>query len=227
MNTLGPVQLEHRDDAARFVIATSNALFQERLAHLGYLAVGDGRHATRWFAYSPSVPRYFERFAAAIAPMVLQSARLVPIPWEKALLEFLRRVDGSRLDWWLYGSAALAIRGIDVEPGDIDVNVNDAEGLGSLLDDLLITPVEELDRWVARRIGRAFDGAIIEWASDPVAAYDDPAVPLEHGTLVADQLETVTWRGHRILVPPLWVQLARCEQRGLAERANLIRAAMA
>jgi hypothetical protein len=37
------------------------------------------------------------------------------------------------------------VRGIEVTPGDIDVNVSDAYLAGELLDDLLITPIEELD----------------------------------------------------------------------------------
>jgi hypothetical protein len=56
--------------------------------------------------------------------MVLQRARIVPIPWEDALLEFLRRVGRSDLRWWLYGSAALALRGLDVEPGDVHINAS-------------------------------------------------------------------------------------------------------
>jgi len=220
-------QLEHRGESARFVVATLDPLYQDRLEHLGYLGIGNDRFATRWFRYSSNVPRYYERFARSIERMVLQSARLVQIPWQDALLEFLRRVDGSGLHWWLYGSAALAIRGIDVEPGDIDISVSDAELLGTIFDDLLVTPVEHLEGWVAERIGRAYHEAIIEWLSEPDAANDDPAEPLEYGSLMAGRLQTVQWGGHRIRVPPLSVQLASCENRGLADRANLISDAMA
>jgi hypothetical protein len=135
-------QLEHRGESARFVVATFDPLYQDRLEHLGYLSIGDDRFATRWFRYSSSVSRHYERFAGSIERMVLQSACLVQIPWPDALLEFLRRVDGSGLHWWLYGSAALAVRGIDVEPGDIDISVSDAELLGTIFDDLLVTPVD-------------------------------------------------------------------------------------
>jgi hypothetical protein len=182
-------QLERRGESARFVVATFDPLYQDRLEHLGYLSIGDDRFATRWFRYSSSVPRYYERFAGSIERiagsierMVLQSACLVQIPWQDALLEFLRRVDGSGLHWWLYGSAALAVRGIDVEPGDIDISVSDAELLGTIFDDLLVTPVEHLEGWVAGRIGRAYHEAIIEWLSEPHATNDDPTEPLEYGS---------------------------------------------
>jgi hypothetical protein len=133
---------------------------------------------------------------------------------------------GVDLDWWLYGSAALAVRGLPVEPGDVDLNIRDSARAAELLDDLLVTPVLELERWAAPRVGRAFDGAIVEWISDPHPQLDDRETPHEHGPFVADRLETVEWRGHRIRVPPLAVQLAVCERRGLDGRARLIRAAV-
>jgi hypothetical protein len=40
---------------------------------------------TRWFAASASTRRYYQRFAASIESMVLQSAGLLPVPWQAAL----------------------------------------------------------------------------------------------------------------------------------------------
>jgi hypothetical protein len=78
-------QLERRGESARFVVATLDPLYQDRLEHLGYLSIGNDRFATRWFRYSSSVPRYYERFAGSIERMVvLQSACLVQIPWKDA-----------------------------------------------------------------------------------------------------------------------------------------------
>jgi hypothetical protein len=219
-------EIERVGERARFVVGASDRLYQDRLEHLGYLGIGDDRFATRWFPDSPSIPRYYDRFAAAIEQMVRQSARLVPIPWEEALRELLRRIHGSGLHWWLFGSAALAVRGIDVTPGDIDINVSDADLAGSIFDDLLVTPVEELDGWVAGRVGRAFHEAIVEWLSEPHPELDDPASPREYGPHIADRLETVEWRGYRLRVPPLTAQLATCERRGLGDRVQLIRAAL-
>jgi hypothetical protein len=119
-------EIERVGARARFVVLAFDPVSQDRLERLGYLGVGGDRFATRWFADSPGVPVHCERFAASIGEMVLQSAGLVAVPWEGALLEFLRRVEGSALRWWLYGSAALAVRGIEVLPGDIDINVSDA-----------------------------------------------------------------------------------------------------
>jgi hypothetical protein len=44
------------------------------------------------------------------------------------------------VDWWLAGSAALAVRGAPIAPGDLDLIVSDADSFGAgdlLLDDLM------------------------------------------------------------------------------------------
>jgi hypothetical protein len=151
-------RVEERDGVARFVIDGADALAAEHLPHMGYEGLGDGRFATRWYRDPAEARRLHPRFAAAIEPMALQCARRAPVPWEDALLDALRRLDGAGLDWWLYGSAALAVRGLAVEPGDIDLHVGDPHRAGRLFDDLLVTPVERLDGWVARWVGRAFGG---------------------------------------------------------------------
>jgi hypothetical protein len=218
--------VETAGGAVRFVVTSIDARTRDVLAALGYLPLDERRSATRWFPRSPGIDRYHARFAASIEPMVLQKARCVAVPWERALLEFLRRVQGTRLRWWLYGSAALAVRGLPVEPGDVDVRVDDAALAATLCDDLLVTPVERLDGWVARHVGRAFSHAIVEWLADPHPHLDDAGAPSEQGVFVEPDLETLSWHGHVIRVPPLAAQLRSCEQRGLADRAALIRRAM-
>jgi hypothetical protein len=218
--------IEEAGGRVRFVIAAEDPLYQDRLWRLGYAGIGGHQFATAWFPDSATARACYPRFAMAIEPMVLQKARLVPVPWENALREALRRLEGTDLRWWLYGSVALAVRGFDVDPGDIDLTVDDAAAAGEAFSDLLITPVQELHGWAAALIGRAFHGAIIEWLSEPDPEQDDPAAPNEQGPFVADLLETVEWRGHCIRMPPLWVHLHTCERRGLDEQATLIRAAM-
>jgi hypothetical protein len=218
--------LETAGGAARFVVTGTDPHPRDVLAALGYLPVDERRSATRWFPWSAGVDRYQRRFAASIEQMVQQKARRVAVPWESALLELLRRVEGTRLRWWLYGSAALAVRGLPVEPADVDVRVDDAALAAALCDDLLVTPVERLDGWVARHAGRAFCHAVVEFLADPHPELDDPAAPSEQGVFVEPDLETVAWRGHLIRVPPLAAQLRSCEQRGLTERAELVRRAL-
>ena len=222
--------IEARDDGAvRFVIDAPDDRARDLLPKMGYLPDGDagGRCVTRWFPPAAGAARYLARFNAAIGPMLRQTAGLETAPWEDALLAFLRRVEGTGLDWWLYGSAALAVRGLAVAPGDVDVRVHDAFALGRVLDDWLVTPVERMRGWVAAEHGRAFRGAVVEWIARPDPALDDPAAPHEQGALIAPEIEVAHWRGHAVRVPPLSASLRSCEQRGLHDRAALVRAAIA
>lgn len=90
--------VEQHGARVRFLVAVREPAYAERLLHMGYLPAEDGqRFATRWFAASAAAPRYYERFAASIEWMVLQSARLVPVPWQEALREAVSRLNRSGL----------------------------------------------------------------------------------------------------------------------------------
>jgi hypothetical protein len=133
----------------------------------------------------------------------------------------LRRVEGSGLEWFLSGSGALALRGLDVSPGDLDFVVDDAHATGRLLDDLLVEPVTEARGWIAKWSGRAFYEALIEWVADV-----DPAVdqrPHEQSPDAASRLETVHWEGHTIRATPIDIQLEVSQLRGLDSRTAKIR----
>jgi hypothetical protein len=212
--------MEMLNSAARFIVRSDNKLYQERLIHMGFQRV-DAASFRRDLSAAPDIERIHESFSRHIEEMVLQSARLTPVRWQQALKEFLRRVEGSGLDWFLSGSGALAVRGIDVSPGDLDFWIEDAQAVGGLLEDLLVEPVTEGSGWVARWFGRAFHGALIEWVADV-----DPAVdqrPSEFGRAAASRLERAEWQGHTVPVTPIDIQLEVSELRGLDGRAAQIR----
>jgi hypothetical protein len=155
------------------------------------------------------------------APTMLRQTAAGLVPWDEALLVFLDRVD--RVDWWLAGSAALAVRCIDVSPRDVDVitDVAGAQRLGELLADALVEPVCACEGWIARWWGRAFLGARVEWVADVAFSVDDPD-PVDFGPTAAASLERVRWRGYELQVPPLELQLAVAGRRGLTDRVAAI-----
>lgn len=113
---------------------------------------------------------------------------------------------------------------MDISPGDLDLAVDDAQHAGRIFSDLLVEPVTGPLDWVARWIARAFHGALFEWSAQPSPAVE--SAPNEHRRWAAASLETVAWRGRRVRVPRLDVQLAVAIQRGLAERVAMIRQLM-
>lgn len=217
-------QLKFDGDWVYFIVRTDDELSQDRLLKMGWTPTENGLFSRR-LSNGDHVHRIFENFSAHLEEMIQQSARRRPIAWEEGLVEFLDRTEDSGLRWWLYGSAALAVRGIDVRPGDLDLAVNDPWLVGALLDDLLVEPVTRLHNWVADVGGRAFHGVLIEWLAGAHATGLTP--PSEQEPATSAHLEVIPWRGRRVSVPRLEVQLAVAERRGLTERIDLIRRALA
>lgn len=186
------------------------------------------RHGDEWWhgypAGTPHLDRCWENFSASAPAMLRQAARLEPVPWREALREVCSRTAGMRSGWWLTGSAALAVRGAPIEPGDLDLvgTAEDAVRLGEVFADALVEPVTECGGdWISDYWGRAFWAARIEWIGGPRSAADRP-LPSDFGPVAASRLHTVEWERWQIRVPPLDLQRAVSERRGLSERVAII-----
>jgi hypothetical protein len=208
-------------DGDRLVVETDETAFRLALNDL-FFEENDGRHVKRFPTGSVS-DDIFRRFQAQLEPLLRQTARLEPIPWQTALRETAHRLDAVGVDWWLTGSAALAVRGVDLEPRDLDLVVSDdgAAAASAAFDDALIEPTVAADNWFCRWFGRAWVGARVEWVGGVTAVADEPA-PTDFGLVAAASLDAVRWGGLTIRVPPLKLQRAVSERRGLLDRVRLI-----
>ncbi len=209
-----------------FVITDLDDAYRDAARRLNFASVEDG--VARGFpSASPHLDRIYETFARRADDLLAQRAGVRPVPWEQALESVIRRVEGQSIDWWVVGSVALAVRGLAVTPGDVDLAVDGAGAhrLGEALLDDLIEPVVPVDGWVCDWFGRAFPGALVEWVGGVDERADRP-MPSDFGPIAASRRETVIWRGHQLHVPPLDLQLAVSEARGRTEQAALIRGAL-
>lgn len=205
-------ELDIDGDAVDYLVWANRPADHERLVHMGWKPDHHGVLHRR-LDNRGDVTATHQRFAHLLQTLIDQSARRIPVSWQHALETMCTRADG--VHWWLYGSVALAVRGLPVSPGDVDVAVPDALELGERLADMLIEPVTRHHTWVADWTGRAFDGALLEWSAGAHGS------AIEHGPGV--ELDIVHWRRHRLLVPTLEVALKAATARGDAERAALIR----
>ena len=126
------------------------------------------------------VPEQASRALANIGhllqPLLRQAAGAAAVPWEAALETVCGRLKSGGLDWWLCGSAALAVRGVRLTPRDLDLVVADADAIavGDLLADGLIEPVCRAGWPISNWWGRAFLHARVEWIGGVTSAADEP-----------------------------------------------------
>ena len=155
--------------------------------------------------------------------MLQQAARRRPVPWQTALELAAERA--ADLDWWLTGSAAAAVRGVEVAPRDVDLvmTLESALVFAERFAGELVEPLARGDGWIAEVFGRAFADARVEWIGGFRAALDAEG-PNEFGPAAEARLDTIAWRGRTLRVPPLDVQVHVARQRGLDERVAALEA---
>ena len=215
--------LEVASDTATFVVHTDDEAFRAALPGLGYV-VRERAFVRSFPAAAPDLDRIHERFDSSIETVLEHAAGLRPAPWQDALEEAAARLEAVAVDWFVVGSAGLAVRGIEVAPRDVDFVTSTHAGFAQALSDALIEPPShDAERgWIAAWFGRAFLGARVEWVADVYGDHDGLGGPSEFGPAAAGRLERVPWRGRILLVAPLDVQLVVTQARGLTDRVEAI-----
>ena len=167
-----------------------------------------------------TIERNYARDAEA---MFRQLGEVAPTPWEKALDEFLIRVAGTDINWWLAGSCAACVRGIPFNPHDVDIMIDakDVDTINSLFIDYIVEPIIDTNGWLTKDFGVVFLHARIDIASDPQARLDHPE-PVDCGPYAKEHLEDVFWYEHRVKVPPVRLLLNANRRRGREERVRLL-----
>jgi len=172
------------------------------------------------YRYTHKVIRCFEKNAHEMFDQLLYR---VAVPWEEALESFCRRVKDSGISWWLTGSCAAAVRGIELNPHDVDIMIDsrDCALIEDTFADELIEPLRDTSEWVVKDFGVIFLKARIDIASDPSPKIDLPE-PGDCGPTALARLEEVNWCGYQIKVPPLDLQINVNRKRGRLKRAEAI-----
>jgi hypothetical protein len=155
--------------------------------------------------------------------MVRQRIEKTAGDWRAALRDLLSRAGQARVPVAVVGSAALAVRGVDVRPGDIDVltTLEGADALGESYRDVLVVPVATepgFGRW-----GRAFTGGIrVEWLGQPARVQEGPWPLNAAEWSVASPFDEIWWESRSLRVPPLELQRQVEVQRQRRDRVAAI-----
>lgn len=164
-----------------------------------------------------------KRFSQYAQTMFDQFGDFTDVPWEESLKKFCSMVDGKNIDWWLIGSCSACIRGVCLNPHDIDIMIDSkhTDELSELFQDYLIEPIADTDGWVVKEYGAMFIGVRIDVFSDPLGILDYNE-PLDCGPFARNNLEIINWAGFDIKVPLLSLQLNVNRRRGRIDRINKI-----
>lgn len=187
--------------------------------------------AEGWCRSYPRTARHLDpamgRFSETCEEMFGQLASLRPVRWEQALLDFADRAAAHGVSWWLTGSVAACVRGVELEPRDVDIMVDgtDVDQITEVFADWLVEPLVDTGGWLTKDFGVLFQHARIDIASDPSRALDSPE-PADCGPYARAHLEQVEFRGRRVAVPPLALLAATNRRRGRLDRAEMIEAAI-
>jgi len=148
-----------------------------------------------------------------------QILKLRPAPWEDALAALAGKLDGTGIRWYVHGSAAMALWGIDVAPRNLDIifpDVSDFDRVREIFLAETIYPIERCDGWIMAGLGGLFLHANISLAFHNAA--DEP--------FDMSLLKEVEWKGCKIAVSPLeWLKRDN-RNFGRPERVALIEKAM-
>lgn len=95
---------------------------------------------------------------------IKQQLKILPAPWEKALDLFACEMEKTGADWYVNGSAAMAIWGIDVVPKDVNIiipNYSDFDKVRNHFCKFAIRPIERCDNWLMSGLGTVFMEAAV------------------------------------------------------------------
>jgi AraC-like DNA-binding protein len=151
---------------------------------------------------------------------IKQALKMIPAPWERALDLFATEMQSLGVDWYVHGSTAMALWGIDVPPRDVNIiiaNYSDFDTVRERFYKLAIHPIERCDNWLMSGLGTIFMEANIG-----LAFHNKELEPYD-----MSRLTKLTHNGHEVWVESLEALRRDNENYGRPERVALIEKRMA
>ena len=131
--------------------------------------------------------------------------------WEKALLHLAKICKDNNIIWFLAGSGCDAVRGVNVLPHDLDVEIksSDWEKAEKVFGEYIVEPFINTKGWVREYFGRlVVEGTQIDMVSDK--RYD----------LLQHDYEPYTWNGYNLWLEPFMSRFRIEIERGRRERIS-------
>ena len=164
-------------------------------------------------------------FRKYLPQMIKHFLEQEPLDWESALQETTETLCRHGIRWWLAGSAACSVRGIDIAPHDIDIMtyLSEVPKFRDAFARHRVEPFHHVSDWMVKGFGVIYLNGRVDIAFDPEESSDVNGI-LDYGVYASQHLEEISWYGYRIMVPPVELHITGNENRGRKKRVELIKA---
>lgn len=215
-------RVERQPDGVAFCVVEPPAHYGKYLEDNYYVRSG-GSYVRTFSTDAPFIDQVADCYRANAREWFACMIDRVPTPWADALEAVDDRLEDSGIDWFITGSCALAARGLNVEPGGVDLifRTRDMVWVREMFQRQTIQPICPCEGWVAEGYGVLFLHAPICVTFGTQPCLDQP-IPSDSGPYAAAHLEEVLWRGRTLRIPPLALSRNINERRGRAERVRII-----
>ncbi|SFI23524.1 hypothetical protein SAMN05192551_10964 [Tindallia magadiensis] len=220
------IEFEEQKDEIIYRVYDFDPKYEE-IFQMCFYEKDDRGYTKKYPKHAKYLDRMKERYQENAPLMFDQLGYFAEVPWQLGLKKFCEMLQNSTVNWWLTGSCAACIRGVELNPHDIDIMI-DSESVDEITEifkDYLIEPIISTEGWLTKDFGVIFMDVRIDIASDPAPILDEPE-PVDCGPYALKNLEIVDWNGFQIKVPPLKLQFNVNQKRGRFERAKKIKAFM-
>lgn len=175
------------------------------------------------FMFQQSSRLLKENFEGCLEKMINNTLCNTKMDWEKALDAIADKMLKNNISWWLTGSAACAIRGINIIPQDIDIMTYKTEikKVEKVFKNFAIEPYHHVTNWVVKGFGVIYLNGRIDMAFEPEESSDGHG-RVDFGFYAMNNLETIKWKGYSIKVPPVDLHIYSNKVRGRHDRVKLI-----
>lgn len=192
------------DDGRRLVVAIDPPAdyIHMLVRNMEFQRDATGRLVWEYPAHAPGWDTAARNWGRYGPEMLDQLHGVAPVEWETGLRWIADILDGISADWFLIGSVSLAVRGMDVRPGGVDVAMDEASAdrLPPNVESGVMRPIVDSGDWpVANRWGRLFHTCIVE----VIGGMHEQTFPRPWDAASLADLDTVEWEGRTIRVPNL------------------------
>ena len=215
-----------KEHSVVYTIKDAPVEYHETLLHL-FFSRSHGQYEKEYLKESlmfvHNMDTIKRNFDVCLEPMILNFMEKQCFDFDAVMDKMLSFFEHQHIRYWLTGSAACKLRGIDLIPHDIDVMTYKSElhKIEQGWNAHIIEPFHHITDWVVKGFGVVWIDARIDSAFEPEDQSDVDG-NLDFGCFAQQHLEPIVWNDHTILVPPVDLHLLSNTRRKRVDRVQKI-----